>query len=429
MRYEPVPNSLFSRNRERLRELLKPNSIVVLHSNDVMPTNADGVHPFKQNSDLIHLTGIDQEESILVLYPDAQKEEMREILFVRETNDHIAIWEGHKLTKKQATVLSGISNVQWTNNFYTILHTLVQQADTIYLSTNEHLRSDTSVETRNDRFIKKCKTSYPLHHYERLAPLMHQLRVVKQDEEIEVMQKACEITESGFRRALDMIAPGVGEWEVEAEFIHEFIKNKSRGFAYTPIIGGGSSNCVLHYLENNQVLKDGDLVLMDVAAEYGNWNSDMTRTVPVNGKFTPRQRAVYDAVLRVMRQACKILRPGITLADYQNHVLEMMEHELIELGLFTEKEAKQQGANKPLVRKYFMHGTSHHIGLDVHDVAPPNSPIQVGNVLTIEPGIYIPEENIGIRLENDFVIGEIENFDLMRNIPIEAEEIEALMAK
>jgi Xaa-Pro aminopeptidase len=429
MRYDPVPNALFIRNRERLRELLQPNSIVILHSNDVMPTNADGVMPFKQNTDLIHLSGIDQEESILVLFPDAQKEEHREILFVRETNEHIAIWEGHKLTKEQATEISGIRNVQWTNNFDTLFHSLAQQAETIYLNTNEHLRAEVSVETRNDRFIKKCKASYPLHNFQRLAPLMHQLRAVKQPEEIAVIQKACDITESGFRRVLGMIAPNVGEWEVEAEYIHEFIKQRSRGFAYTPIIGGGASNCVLHYIDNKKTLQDGDLVLMDVAAEYANWNADMTRTIPVNGKFTERQRAVYDAVLRVMRQACELLRPGLTPADYQAQVLELMQTELIELGLIDATEAEKQDKSKPLVRKYFMHGTSHHLGLDVHDVSPPNAPFAVGNVLTVEPGIYIPEENIGIRLENNIVIGETENTDLMKNIPIEADEIEALMAK
>ncbi|MGJ8671411.1 aminopeptidase P N-terminal domain-containing protein [Rubritalea sp.] len=429
MRYEPVPNSLFVRNRERLRELLKPNCIIILHSNDVMPTNADGVLPFKQNSDLIHLTGIDQEESILLLFPDAQKKEHREILFVRETNEHVVVWEGHKLTKEQATEVSGITNIQWTNSFDSLFHSLVQQAETIYLNTNEHLRAEVSIETRNDRFIKKCKSAYPLHSYSRLAPLMHQLRVTKQAEEIDIIQKACDITELGFRRVLKMIQPGAGEWEVEAEFIHEFVKNKSRGFAYTPIIGGGASNCILHYLENNQPLQDGELVLMDVAAEYANWNADMTRTVPVNGKFSPRQREVYDAVLRVMRQAIELLRPGLTPSDYQSQVLQIMETELIQLGLIDAAEAKKQDSSKPLVKKYFMHGTSHHLGLDVHDVSPTNAPFAVGNVLTVEPGIYIPEENIGIRLENDIYIGATENTDLMANIPIEADDIEKLMAE
>lgn len=428
MRYDPIDNLLFDNNRKRLTSLLAPNSIAVLHSNDVMPTNADGVMPFKQNSDLIHQSGIDQEESILLLFPDAINPKQREILFVKETNEHIAVWEGKKLSKEEATDVSGISNIQWLDQFDSVFHNLVQQAETIYLNTNEHLRAEVSVETRNDRFIKKCKAAYPLHQYQRLAPLMHQIRVCKEPQEIEVIQKACDITQAGFRRVLEMIAPGVGEWEVEAEYIHEFTKARSKGFAYTPIIGGGAANCVLHYVDNNQVLRDGDLVLMDVGAEYANWNADMTRTVPVNGKFTPRQREVYEAVLRVMRFASKLIRPGLLPSDYQKKVIEEMEDELVQLGLIDAEEAKKQDDTKPLVKKYFMHGTSHHLGLDVHDVSPPNSPFAVGNVLTVEPGIYIPEENIGIRLENNIVVGEHENIDLMQNIPIEPDEIESLMA-
>lgn len=428
MRYEQIDSSLFTKNRERLTKLLKPNSIVILHSNDVMPTNADGTMPFKQNADLIYLTGADQEESILILYPDAPVASQREILFVRETNEHIAIWEGAKYTKERATEISGIKNVQWTNNFDAVLHNLLKQADHVYLSINEHLRADTTVKTRNDRFIKKVQKEYPLHKYERLSPLMHELRPIKDKIEINLMQKACDITEAGFRRVLEFIKPGVGEWEVEAEYIHEFIRSKSKGFAYTPIIGGGHNACVLHYIENNCVLQDGDLVLMDVGAEYANWNADMTRTVPVNGKFTERQRAVYDAVLRVMRKANEILRPGMLPSDYQKQVMGFMEVELIGLGLFTAEEAKAQDDTKPLVKKYFPHGTSHHLGVDVHDVSRPNTPFAVGNVFTIEPGIYIREENIGIRIENNYLIGETENFDLMANIPIEADEIEAIMA-
>lgn len=429
MRYEPLPPELFIKNRKKLSERLLPNSISVIHSNDTMPTNADGVMPFKQNSDLIYLSGIDQEESILLLFPDATNETQREILFIRETNEHIAIWEGHKLTKAAASHLSAVANVQWLDTFDSTFHALVQQAETIYLNTNEHSRAETLVETRNDRFIKKCQVAYPLHQYNRLAPHLSQLRSIKEPEEIKVIQKACDITESGFRRALSHIAPNVGEWEIEAELIHEFVSQRSRGFAYSPIIGGGTNNCVLHYLDNDQVLRDGDLVLMDVAAEYANWNADMTRTVPVNGKFTARQRAVYDAVLRVMKFACSIARPGIKPADYQAQVLETMEHELILLGLIDSEKAQQQDKSKPLVKKYFMHGTSHHLGLDVHDVAPANAPFTLGNVLTVEPGIYIPEEKIGIRLENNILISDKENINLMANIPIEADEIETLMLR
>lgn len=428
MRYEPIDPQLFVTNRERLRALLKPNSIVVLHSNDVYPTNADGTMPFRQQSDLYYLTGVDQEDSILILVPDAYEARDREILLVKETSEHIAIWEGDKLTKDQATQVSGIGRVEWTSSFESLLHRLVPQIDHIYLTTNEHLRAEVVVETRNARFIRDCQARYPLHRYERLAPLIHRLRMIKQPAEIEVIQKACDITEAGFRRSLGFIQPEVGEWEIEAEFMHEFLRRGSRGFAYTPIIGSGKNACVLHYITNDHVCRDGDLLLMDVAAEYAGWNSDMTRTVPVNGKFTDRQRAVYDAVLRVLRGANEILRLGKFPADYQREVLELMEKELVDLKLFTAEEAKAQGPEKPLVKKYFMHGTSHHLGLDVHDVSPPNEAFAEGMVMTIEPGIYIREEGIGIRLENNVVIGKDDNFDLMGNIPIEADEIEALMA-
>jgi len=428
MRFDPADPQLFVRNRARLTELFKDNGIAILHSNDVMPTNADGTMSLKQNTDLYYLSGVDQEESVLLLYPNAYDQKDREILFVRETNEHIAIWEGAKLTKEKATTLSGVTNVQWTSNFDNILHRLIQQAEHVYLNTNEYLRGATRVETRDARFIKKCKDAYPLHQYQRLAPLMHRLRITKDPEEIKMLQQACDITEAGFRRILEFVKPGVGEWEIEAEYIHEFLCSKSKGFAYPPIIGSGENACVLHYLDNNQVCQDGDLLLMDVAAEYGNWNADMTRTIPINGKFTDRQRAVYNSVLTVLRKCNDILRPGMMPLDYQKNSIEFMEEELISLGLIDAKEAKQQGDDKALVKKYFMHGTSHHLGLDVHDVHPANEPFAEGMVFTIEPGIYIQEENMGVRLENDIVIGKDGNVDLMANIPIEADEIEALMS-
>ena len=427
MRYERISPELFVRNRERLLGLLKPNSAVVLHGNDVYPTSADGTLPFKQASDLYYLTGVDQEETILLLVPDAYDAKDREILFVKETSELIAIWEGAKLTKEAATGVSGIGRVEWLGNFESHLHRLIPQIENIYLSTNEHLRAQVVVETRNARFIKECQARYPLHRYERLSPLMHRLRMVKDAEEIRVMQQACDITEAGFRRVLGFIQPEVGEWEIEAEYIHEFVRRGSRGFAYTPIIGSGKNACVLHYVENDQRCHDGELILMDVAAEYGGWNADMTRTVPVNGRFTKRQRDVYEAVLSVMRSANSLIYPGNRPVQYQAAVIELMERELVNLGLFTAKEAKAQGPDKPLVKKYFMHGASHHLGLDVHDVAPPNQPFEEGMVLTIEPGIYIREEGLGIRLENNVVIGENGNFDLMENIPLEADEIESLM--
>lgn len=428
MRYTPASSQFFVRNRSRLDKLLSGSSIAIFNSNDVMPTNADGTMSLSQNTDLYYLCGIDQEESVLVLFPDAKNPADREILFIRETNEHIAIWEGEKHSKEKATALSGINNIQWTSQIDATLHRLILQTRNIYLNTNEYVRADNSVQTRDSRFIKNCIAKYPLHNYERLAPLMHRLRIRKDKEEIKMLQQACDITESGFRRALNFVKPGVGEWEVEAEYAHEFIRHKSKGFAYTPIIGSGKNALCLHYMENNQICEDGAMLLMDVGAEYGNWNADMTRTIPVNGKFSDRQRAVYNSVLTVMRKCNEIMRPGILPADYQKKSVEFMEQELIILGLINADDARNQSDDKPLVKKYFMHGTSHHLGLDVHDVSPSEEPFAAGMVLTIEPGIYIREENMGVRLENNILIGETENIDLMSNIPIEAEEIEALMA-
>ena len=427
MRYEPISPGLFTRNRDNLRKLLKPDSLVIVHSNDTYPTNADGTLPFRQNNDLFYLTGVDQEESILMLMPDAADPNEREILFVKETSEHIAIWEGEKLTKEKARAVTGIERVEWSATFEGFLHRMMPQAEQVYLATNEHLRASVVVETRNARFIRECQARYPLHCYERLAPLMHRLRMIKDSEEIRMIQKACDITGAGFQRLLGFIRPGVGEWEIEAELLHEFIRSGSRGFAYAPIIGSGKNACVLHYVVNDQVCRDGELVLLDVAAEYAGWNSDLTRTVPVNGRFTKRQRDVYDAVLRVFRGANELLRPGTSPMDYQKQVIEIMERELVNLGLFTAKQAREQGPDKPLVKKYFMHGTSHHLGLDVHDVCPPHQPFAEGMVLTIEPGIYIREEAIGVRIENDVLIGRDSNTDLMANIPIEAADIEERM--
>lgn len=427
MRYEPISTDFFIRNRENLRGLLKPNSMVIIHANDIYPTNADGSMPFKQNADLFYLTGVDQEETTLVLMPDAVDPKEREILFLKETSEHIAVWEGEKLTKEQARAATGVERIEWSSSFDGFLHRMVPQMEHIYLATNEHLRASMVVETCNDRFIKDCQKRYPLHRYERLAPLFHRLRIIKDPVEIKIIQHACDITEAGFRRCLGFIKPGVGEWEIEAELIHEFVRRGSRGFAYAPIIGTGKNACVLHYVENDKICQGGDMVLMDVAAEYAGWASDLTRTVPVNGTFTKRQRDVYNAVLSVFRGADSIMRPGNTPIEYQKQVIELMERELVNLGLFTAKEARAQGPDKALVKKYFMHGTSHHMGLDVHDVYPPHEPFAEGMVFTIEPGIYIREEELGVRLENDFVIGKDSNFDLMGKIPIGADEIEELM--
>ncbi|MGK0189574.1 MAG: Xaa-Pro aminopeptidase [Verrucomicrobiales bacterium] len=427
MRYDPIDPDLFVDNRKRLVSRLKPQSIVILHSNDILPTNADGTLPFGQSSDLFHLTGIDQEESILVLFPDAADEKHRELLFVRETSELIAIWEGAKLTKEAALDRSAIVEIHWLEDFDKLFRGLILQAEHVYLNTNEHPRAMAAVETRDDRFRRDCVERFPLHKYERLAPLMHELRCKKNPIEIALVKQACDITEAGFRRVLGFLKPGVTEYEVEAEFMHEFLRRRSRGFAYPPIIAGGANACVLHYLENNQPCKDGDLLLLDVAAEYANYNADMTRTIPVNGRYTDRQKSVYNALLRVFRGACAMLQPGIMLKDYQKEVGKMVEEELISLGLLEAEKIKEQDENEPLFRKYFMHGTSHHLGLDVHDVGNTNKPVEEGMLFTVEPGIYIQEEGFGVRLENDIVIKDGGNLDLMATIPIEAEEIEDLM--
>ena len=427
MKYTPLPKELYQRNRKKLVAKLKSDSIVILNSNDIMPTNADGTMQFRQNNDLFYLCGIDQEETILLLAPNCPVPAMREVLFLRETNAHIAVWEGHKYTKEEGEATSGIQNIQWLANFDQVFNTVITLSKNVYLNTNEHLRAGVQVETRDARFIKTCKDKYPLHEYERIAPIMHELRGVKEQEEIDQLQIACDITEKGFRRILSFVKPGVTEYEIEAEYLHEFVRNRSKGFAYEPIIASGSSACVLHYIENKKACLDGELLLMDVGAEYGNYNADMTRTIPVNGRFNPRQRAVYDAVLRVKNQASAMLTPGVIIQDYHREVGLIMQSELVSLGLIDQTDIKNQTADWPAYKKYFMHGTSHHLGLDVHDVGTMHFPIQAGMVFTVEPGIYIPEEGFGVRLENDIVVLENGYLDLMGNIPVEAEEIEGLM--
>ena len=428
MKYQPLSSSLYIKNREKFCYRLAQSSVAIFNSNDIMPTNADGTMRFRQNNDLFYLTGIDQEETILLLAPDCPNPNMREILFLRETNEHIAIWEGHKYTKEEAEATSGIKNIQWLGNFDQVFSTVMALSCNIYLNTNEHLRAGVVVETQDARFIKNCKEKFPLHTYHRSAPIMHKLRGVKEKEEIDQLQIACDITEKGFRRILSFVKPGVTEYEIEAEYLHEFVRNRSNGFAYQPIIASGASACVLHYIENHKECFAGELLLMDVGAEYGNYNADMTRTIPVSGRFTERQRAVYDAVLRVQKEASQILRIGTSIQDYHKEVGLIMQSELVGLGLIDQTDIKNQDPNWPAYKKYFMHGTSHHLGLDVHDVGTMHGPIKPGMVYTVEPGIYIQEEGLGIRLENNIVIQEGKGyFDLMRNIPIEAEEIEELM--
>lgn len=427
MRYSPIDKSLYIQNRERLAGLMKPHSVAIFNANDIMPTNADGTMPFKQNANLFYLSGIDQEETILMLAPDFPDPRFREVLFLRETNEEIAIWEGHKYTKEEAQEASGIGTVKWLDDFKQLFKNVLAESENIYLDVNEHIRNGTEVETRNDRFKQWCQSVYPLYNYERVFPLMIGLRTVKSELEIAAMQKACDITEKGFRRILDKTAPGVWEFELEAEYLHEFVRNRSRGFAYTPIIASGSNACVLHYIDNNRECRDGDVLLMDVGAEYGNYNADMTRSIPVNGRFTERQKAVYNAVLAVKNKATELLRPGTTIDAYHKEVGLIMQSELLGLGLIDKTDIKNQSKEQPAYRKYFMHGTSHHIGLDVHDIGSFYKPLETGNVFTVEPGIYIREEGLGIRIEDDIVITESGHVNLMKNIPIEADEIEDLM--
>ncbi|MDX5348546.1 MAG: aminopeptidase P N-terminal domain-containing protein [Hymenobacteraceae bacterium] len=427
MRYLPISPDLFVHNRKNFVSEMKPCSIAVFHSNDVMPTNADGTMPFRQNNDLFYLSGIDQEESILLLFPDARDPKLQEILFLRETNEHILTWEGYKLTKDQAREKSGIRTVLWLDQFDQVFNALMTEAENIYLNTNEHLRAVIEVETRDARFIKQCKEKYPLHHYRRSAPILQNLRAIKSDMEIALIRKACNITEKAFLRLLKFIKPGVMEYEIEAEIYHEFLRNRSRGPAYGSIIASGANACILHYVDNNRECKAGDVLLLDFGAEYANYASDLSRSVPVSGKFTKRQKEVYNAVLTVMRGAMQMLVPGNTLDQYHAFVGRLMENELIKLGLLNENDVKNQDPEAPLYKKYFMHGTSHFLGLDVHDVGSKYRPFEPGMVFTCEPGIYIREEGLGIRLENDILITKNGPEDLMGDIPLEAADIERIM--
>ena len=425
MKYTRLPSAVFTKHRQRFMAKLKPNSIAVFNANDIYPISADSTLPFEQHRDLFYLTGIDQEETILILCPDAKDPKHREMVFVRETNAHIAVWEGHKLTKSEAAAVTGIDHVQWTTDFEASFLELAKQAENIYINTNEHYRAKVETQTREDRFIEWCKQQFPKKNYEKSNFILQGLRGVKDPEEIAHIQQACDITEKGFRRILGFVKPGVWEFEIEAEFSHEFLSNRSKGFAYTPIIASGANSNVLHYIENSQQCKAGELILMDVGAEYGNYASDMTRTIPVSGRFTPRQRAVYEAVLKVKDEATKLLIPGVLWKDYHVEVGKLMSSALVDLGLLAKKEVSD---NTEAYKKYFMHGTSHHLGLDTHDYGLLDEPIKANMVFTVEPGIYIPDEGFGIRLEDDVVVQATgAPVNLMSNIPIDPDEIEALM--
>ena len=430
MKYDQISSTLFIKNRKNFMAQMKPKSVAVFNSNDIYPISADSTMPFQQSRDILFLTGADQEETILVLFPDAPNKEHREMLFVRETNDHIAVWEGEKLTKEKATEVSGIQSVYWLKEFNKIFFEVMTQAERIYFNTNEHYRQSVETETREDRFIKNTKEKFPAHSWERSNPILQRLRSVKDKIELDLIQTACNITEKGFRRILNFVKPGVWEYEIEAEFMHEFLRNRSRGFAYTPIIASGNNANVLHYIQNNQQCKKGDLLLLDVGAEYANYSSDMTRTIPISGKFSKRQKEVYNAVLRVKNEATQMLVPGNYWKEYHKEVGKLMTRELLGLKLIDKADVKKEDPNWPAYKKYFMHGTSHHMGLDTHDYGILWEKMTENMVFTVEPGIYIPKEGFGIRLEDDVVIQKKgEPFNLMCNIPIEAEEIEELMNK
>lgn len=428
MKYHQIDSQLFVKNRAKFTSQMKPNAVAVFNSNDIYPVSADSHLPFAQHRDILYLSGVDQEESILLLFPDAPYDNLKEILFLKETNEHIAIWEGEKLTKDRAFEVSGIKTVFWLQDFHKTLKEVMAYSETIYINTNEHYRAVIETETREARFVKWWKENYPAHQVAKSNPILQRIRSIKESEEIDLIQKACDITEKGFRRLLSFVKPNVMEYEIEAEFAHEFLRNRSKGFAYTPIIASGNNANVLHYIENNQQCKVGDLVLLDVGAEYANYSSDMTRMIPVSGRFSDRQKAVYQAVLNVKNEATKMLVPGTLWKQYHIEVGKIMTSELLGLGLIDKADVQNEDPEKPAYKKYFMHGTSHHLGMDTHDYGLLHEPMKPNMIFTVEPGIYIPAEGFGIRLEDDVVVQEKgEPFNLMRNIPIEVEEIESLM--
>ena len=426
MRHLPIDPALFSDNRKRLMKLMAPNALAVVNANDLYPRNADALNLMVPQTDLFYLSGIEQEETILVLCPGSFDETLREVLFVRESSELLRIWEGYKHSREDAAKISGIGNVKWLAEFPAIFHRLMCEVETVYLNSNEHPRSSVVVETRDARFIADCQQRYPLHRYERLGRLLYKQRGAKSEREIELIRKAAAVTEKGFRRILGMVKPGVTEYEVEAEYAHEFLKNRCH-FAYNPIIASGANSCVLHYNQNDRECKAGEVLLMDVAASYANYNTDLTRTIPVSGRFTKRQRQVYDAVLRVQRAGIKGATVGKLHRDWQKESQMMMNEELLKLGLLTPDDIKKQTDAEPACRKYYMHGLGHSLGLDVHDYGWTQEPFTDGWVITVEPGIYIPEEGFGVRLENDIVVRKGGAEDLFADIPIEADEIEELM--
>ena len=426
MRHSPIDSKLFQIHRKNLCERLPEKALTIINANDVLPTNADGTLPIHPNADLFYLSGIEQEESILVLFPDCPNPKHREILFVREPNEHLKIWEGYKHSKEDARKISGIKTIYWTKDFDNVFQLLAAEADTFLLNDNEHSRAANEVETRDQRFNKKIRLDYPLHKIDRLAPHLHKLRFCKNSLEIKQIKQAIDVTARGFNRVLKIVKPGITEYEIEAEWSKEFIKRRCK-FAYTPIIASGENACVLHYLQNDQTCRKGELLLMDVGACYANYNADLTRTIPVNGKFTRRQKQVYNAVLRVLRQCIENATIGKSLKEWQTDSHDMMTEEMLRLKLITKAQVKKQDPDQPACRKYYMHGLGHSLGLDVHDVCNGQTEFRENSIFTVEPGIYIPDEGLGIRLEDDIQITKNGPVNLMSKIPIEAEEIEQIM--
>ena len=430
MKYDKINNSLFIKNRNNFLSKMKPNSVAIFNSNDIYPVSADSTLPFEQHRDIFYLSGIDQEESVLILRTDKTNDITESILLLKETDDHIAVWEGPKVNKQQAYEISGIKNVHWLDDLEKIIDKLMLNCNNIYINENEHYRAKIETETRDARFSKWLLNKYSNKNKERSNPILQRLRSVKDPIETKLIQQACDITNKGFRRILNFVKPGVWEYEIEAEFIHEFLINKSKKFAYTPIIASGNNANILHYIENNMQCKDGELILLDVGAEYANYSSDMTRTIPVNGKFNQRQKDVYNSVLKVKNEATKLLIPGTDWAEYHKEVGRLMTSELLDLKLLDKADVQNESKEKPAYKKYFMHGTSHHMGLDTHDYGLLDEPMEANMVFTVEPGIYLPDEGFGIRLEDDVVIQQTGGpINLMKNIPIEIEEIEQLMNK
>ncbi len=429
MKYLPISPELFRLNRERFCRQLPANALAIFHSNDLMPRNGDQAFPFRQNSHLFSLSGIDQEETVLILFPDCIREEFREVLFIRRTDERTAIWEGEKLDKKGAVEQSGIRRVCWIDELDRVLHQMMVLAQTVFLNLNENEYFHSEVPSRDLRFAQQLKARYPAHKFQRSQQLLRHLTMIKSDLEVELIQKAVDITGLAFQRVLQFVRPGVMEYEIEAEITHEFLRNRATGHAYPPIVASGGHSCILHYNANNQPCEDGDIILFDFGAEYANYAADLSRTIPVNGRFTERQSAVYQAVLRVMRRATQMLLPGTSLQEYHQEVGSLMEQELLLLGLISQADIDQQDPNHPAYKRYFMHGTSHHLGLDVHDLANRFEPIQSGMVFTVEPGIYIPEEKIGVRIENDILVTNDGPIDLMADIPVEIEAIETAMSQ